>query len=41
MTVTVDMADLEANVKAMYRQVARELHGAFHFELGENAIRVG
>jgi arsenite methyltransferase len=42
MAVTVDVVDLEAKVKAMYRQVAREPHGAFHFELGEKvAIRVG
>ena len=42
MAVTVDVVDLEAKVKAMYRQVAREPHGAFHFELGETvAIRVG
>ena len=42
MAVTVDVVDLEAKVKAMYRQVAQEPHGAFHFELGEKvAIRVG
>jgi len=42
MTVTVDVADLEAKVKAMYRRVAQEPHGGFHFELGEQvAIRVG
>jgi arsenite methyltransferase len=42
MAVTVDVVDLEAKVKAMYRQVAHEPHGAFHFELGEKvAIRVG
>ena len=42
MTVTVDVVDLEAKVKSMYRQVAQEPHGAFHFELGEKvAIRVG
>ena len=42
MTATLDLLDLEAKVKAMYRQVAQEPHGAFHFELGERvAIRVG
>ena len=42
MTATLDLVDLETKVKAMYRQVAREPHGAFHFELGETvAIRVG
>jgi arsenite methyltransferase len=42
MTATLDLVDLETKVKAMYRQVAREPHGAFHFELGEGlAIRVG
>ena len=42
MMATLDLVDLEAKVKAMYRQVAREPHGTFHFELGERvAIRVG
>jgi arsenite methyltransferase len=42
MTATLDLVDLETKVKVMYRQVAREPHGAFHFELGETvAIRVG
>jgi arsenite methyltransferase len=42
MTATLDLLDLETKVKAMYRQVAQEPHGAFHFELGEEvAIRVG
>jgi ubiquinone/menaquinone biosynthesis C-methylase UbiE len=42
MTATVDLTDLETKVKAMYRQVAHEPHGAFHFELGEKvAIQVG
>lgn len=39
---TVDTLELEAKVKAMYRQVAQQPHGAFHFELGEKvATRVG
>jgi arsenite methyltransferase len=39
---TVDTLELEAKVKEMYRQVAAEPHGAFHFELGEElATRVG
>jgi len=42
MTATLDLVDLETKVKAMYRQVAQEPHGTFHFELGEGvAIRVG
>jgi arsenite methyltransferase len=42
MTATLDLVDLETKVKAMYRQVAQEPHGTFHFELGERvAIRVG
>jgi len=42
MTATLDLLDLETKVKAMYRQVAQEPHGTFHFELGEKvAIRVG
>jgi ubiquinone/menaquinone biosynthesis C-methylase UbiE len=42
MTVTVDVAELEAKVKAMYRHVAQEPHDQFHFELGESvALRVG
>jgi ubiquinone/menaquinone biosynthesis C-methylase UbiE len=39
---TVDTLELEAKVKEMYRQVAEQPHGAFHFELGEKlATRVG
>jgi arsenite methyltransferase len=35
MTVaTVDREDLETKVKDMYRQVALEPHGEFHFEMG-------
>jgi len=39
---TVDTLELEAKVKEMYRQVAEQPQGAFHFELGEKlATRVG
>lgn len=31
---TVDREDLEAKVKDMYRQVALDPHGEFHFEMG-------
>ena len=34
MTSSVDRHDLEAKVKDMYRQVAQDPHGEFHFELG-------
>jgi ubiquinone/menaquinone biosynthesis C-methylase UbiE len=38
----VDSAELEAKVKDMYRHVANEPHGRYHFELGESvATRVG
>jgi ubiquinone/menaquinone biosynthesis C-methylase UbiE len=41
-TATVDAAELEAKVKDMYRHVAHEPHGRYHFELGESvATRVG
>jgi ubiquinone/menaquinone biosynthesis C-methylase UbiE len=41
-TSTVNVAELEAKVKDMYRHVAQEPGGAFHFELGEKvATRVG
>jgi arsenite methyltransferase len=33
-TVAFDPADLEAKVKAMYRSVAENPHGEFHFEMG-------
>jgi SAM-dependent methyltransferase len=33
-TVKVDRSDLEAKVKDMYRQVALEPQGEFHFEMG-------
>jgi len=42
MAVTVDKDELESKVKDMYRHVAREPQGRFHFELGERvALRVG
>ncbi|MEP6814471.1 MAG: methyltransferase domain-containing protein [Marmoricola sp.] len=42
MTATVDIEELVVKVKDMYRQVAQQPHGAFHFELGEKvATRVG
>jgi arsenite methyltransferase len=34
MSTTVDTAELEAKVKDMYRHVAEEPHGEYHFELG-------
>jgi ubiquinone/menaquinone biosynthesis C-methylase UbiE len=41
-TVTVDRDQLEVKVKDMYRQVAEQPGGSFHFELGEPvALRVG
>jgi ubiquinone/menaquinone biosynthesis C-methylase UbiE len=33
-TVALDTKDLEAKVKAMYRRVAEDPHGEFHFEMG-------
>ena len=42
MTATVDAAELEAKVKDMYRLVAQDPQGPFHFELGEPlALRLG
>jgi hypothetical protein len=42
MAATVDTAELEAKVKEMYRHVAQEPGGDYHFELGESlALRVG
>ena len=42
MTATVDTDQLEAKVKDMYRHVAQQPDGPFHFELGEQvALRVG
>jgi len=42
MSAPVDSADLETKVKAMYRQVAEDPHGEFHFEMGRGlAERLG
>ena len=42
MTVTVNVAELEAKVRDMYRHVAQEPRDRFHFELGSPvALRVG
>ncbi len=42
MTVTVNTEELEAKVKDMYRQVAQQPEGGFHFELGAPvALRAG
>ncbi|HET7690712.1 MAG TPA: methyltransferase domain-containing protein [Nocardioidaceae bacterium] len=42
MATTVDTVELEAKVKEMYRHVAQEPGGDYHFELGESlALRVG
>jgi arsenite methyltransferase len=39
---TVDASELETKVKAMYRQVAEQPHGAYHFEMGRRlAERLG
>src|SRR5687768_16381018 len=39
---TLNTADLEARVKSMYREVAEEPHGEFHFETGRGlAERLG
>jgi arsenite methyltransferase len=41
-TTTVDVDQLEAKVKDMYRLVAQQPQGRFHFELGrELAVRLG
>lgn len=41
-TASVDTVQLEAKVKEMYRHVAQEPGGDYHFELGERlALRVG
>jgi hypothetical protein len=34
MSEQVNRADLEAKVRAMYRDVAQNPHGEFHFEMG-------
>jgi len=36
MATTVDVQELEAKVKHMYRQVAEEPGGAYHFEMGRS-----
>jgi hypothetical protein len=36
---TFDAKDLEAKVKAMYRRVAEDPHGEFHFEMGRALAR--
>jgi arsenite methyltransferase len=42
MTSTVDTETLRDKVKSMYRAVAEEPHGAFHFEMGRGlAARLG
>jgi arsenite methyltransferase len=42
MATTVDVTELEAKVKDLYRSVAADPHGAFHFELGRDlALRLG
>jgi len=42
MATTVDVQELEAKVKHMYRQVAEEPGGAYHFEMGRSlAERLG
>jgi arsenite methyltransferase len=42
MVATVDTVELETKVKEMYRHVAQEPGGDYHFELGERlALRVG
>jgi len=42
MVALVDEQELESKVKDMYRAVARDPHGSFHFELGrELALRLG
>ena len=42
MTATVDTVELEAKVKDMYRHVAEEPDGSYHFELGRSlAERLG
>ncbi|MGI8461456.1 MAG: methyltransferase domain-containing protein [Solirubrobacterales bacterium] len=36
MATTVDVEELEAKVKDMYRHVAEQPHGSYHFELGRS-----
>ncbi|MGQ0847567.1 MAG: methyltransferase domain-containing protein [Actinomycetota bacterium] len=41
-TTVVDATELEAKVKAMYRAVAEDPYGSYHFELGRDlAERLG
>src|SRR5438309_8922608 len=41
-TVAFDPKELESKVKAMYREVAENPHGEFHFEMGRGlAERLG
>ena len=35
MTTNVNQLELEAKVKDMYRDVATNPHGEFHFEMGQ------
>jgi arsenite methyltransferase len=39
MEATVDAQELETKVKDMYRHVAEEPHGAYHFEMGRSLAR--
>jgi arsenite methyltransferase len=42
MTSTIDVAELEAKVQEMYRAVAEQPHGGYHFEMGRPlAVRLG
>lgn len=42
MSAQVDRAELEGKVQAMYRDVAENPHGDFHFEMGRGlASRLG
>ena len=39
MTEQVNRADLETKVRAMYKDVAQNPHGEFHFEMGRAMAR--
>ena len=42
MSTQVNTSELQTKVKAMYREIAENPHGEFHFELGRNlAERLG
>ena len=42
MTSTIDVAELESKVQEMYRAVAEQPHGRYHFEMGRPlAVRLG